>query len=508
MRLKDFDKYERITIQCHDNPDADALGSGYGLYCYFKDRNKDVKFIYSGRNIIQKSNLKLMVEKLGISIEYVPVDEALNFDCGDILITVDCQYGAGNVTAIPAKDVAIIDHHQIEIENIEKMHVLSDYGSCSTVVWKLITQEGYKVSDDNYLATALYYGLLTDTNNFAEINNPIDRDMHDELPANNSLITQFCNSNISLKELEIAGIAMIRYSFNENHNYAMIKSQPCDPNILGVISDFLLQVDKVYSCVVFNDVTGGYKLSVRSCVREVNASELAAFLTEGIGSGGGHYQKAGGFISGKLYEEKYGTLNVEAYISNRMNEYFETFELIYADKYEAKTDELIKYKKKNYPVGYVMATDLLPVGTPILVRTLEGDMDLVIEEDLVIIIGIQGEVYPNKLEKFKRSYKMLDIPYDYDLMAYNNKYIPVVKNRLDGKNLQLTEYAKVCETTGNVQVYAEPLDRPTKVFTSWDKNRYMVGKENDMLAVRTDDLHDVYVVDREIFEKTYQKVEE
>ena len=30
MRLSDFLKYNRIVIQCHDNPDADALASGTG----------------------------------------------------------------------------------------------------------------------------------------------------------------------------------------------------------------------------------------------------------------------------------------------------------------------------------------------------------------------------------------------------------------------------------------------------------------------------------------------
>ena len=34
MRLSDFLEYNDIAIQCHDNPDADALASGYGVYVY------------------------------------------------------------------------------------------------------------------------------------------------------------------------------------------------------------------------------------------------------------------------------------------------------------------------------------------------------------------------------------------------------------------------------------------------------------------------------------------
>ena len=32
MRLKDLLSFNDIVIQCHDNPDADALGSGYALF--------------------------------------------------------------------------------------------------------------------------------------------------------------------------------------------------------------------------------------------------------------------------------------------------------------------------------------------------------------------------------------------------------------------------------------------------------------------------------------------
>ena len=48
MRLSDLEKYDSITIQCHDNPDADAVGAGYGLYRYFADKKCKVRLIYSG----------------------------------------------------------------------------------------------------------------------------------------------------------------------------------------------------------------------------------------------------------------------------------------------------------------------------------------------------------------------------------------------------------------------------------------------------------------------------
>ena len=44
MKLSSLLKYNSIVIQCHDNPDADAICSGYVLYRYFKSHDKKVRF--------------------------------------------------------------------------------------------------------------------------------------------------------------------------------------------------------------------------------------------------------------------------------------------------------------------------------------------------------------------------------------------------------------------------------------------------------------------------------
>ena len=94
MELADLLGYEDIVIQCHDNPDADALASGYAIMWFFAHNGKDARFIYRGRNKIKKSNLQIMLDELEIPVEYAP-----DFDEEpDLLITVDCQYGQKNVT--------------------------------------------------------------------------------------------------------------------------------------------------------------------------------------------------------------------------------------------------------------------------------------------------------------------------------------------------------------------------------------------------------------------------
>lgn len=511
MKLTDLQHYQTITIQCHDNPDADAIASGFALYAYFQSLGKQVQLVYAGRNRIQKSNLLLMVDKLNIPITYVEdikayAEQTPDASMSDLLITVDCQYGAGNVTSLPTEDVAIIDHHQTEITNVEKSEINPHLGSCSTLVWSMLRDAGYRI-EDSKVGTALYYGLYTDTNQFSEIYNPLDMDMRETVPCEKTLITLFRNSNLSLQEMEIAGVAMIRYIYNDDYRYAIIRSQPCDPNILGLISDFLIQVAEVDSCVVYNELKDGYKFSVRSCIKEVQANELAVFLADGIGSGGGHREKAGGFISKTLYENVYPTLHSEAFFSERLNNYFDYCQIIYAKEHEIDLSDMQTYVKKQVPLGYVEAVNVLPVGTPITIRTLEGDVDMTVEPDLMIMIGIKGEVYPNRREKFEKSYTVTDEPYRIEEMhAYGNtrRYESTIHNRESGEVMKLADYAKVCIASGGTHIHAKELTGRVKVFTAWDEEKYMLGKEGDYLAVRCDDRHDIYIVERDIFFKTYE----
>ena len=62
MKLSDLTAFKDIVIQCHDNPDADALASGYALYWYLRKMGRTPEFIYRGVNKIQKSNLLIMME--------------------------------------------------------------------------------------------------------------------------------------------------------------------------------------------------------------------------------------------------------------------------------------------------------------------------------------------------------------------------------------------------------------------------------------------------------------
>ena len=501
MKLSDLKNNSSVVIQCHDNPDADAIASGWGVYLYCQKNNIPARFIYGGKFPIQKSNLILMKDSFNIPIEYVEEMDEVPF-----LLTVDCQYGEGNVKKFPAKEVAVIDHHRVSGNLPEMNEVRSNLGSCSTIVWDMLKKEGISVNENTNLATALYYGLMTDTNGFAELNHPMDRNLRDDLDYRKSDISLFRNSNLSLDELKIAGEALENSEYKKEYKYGMVESKPCDPNILGVISDMLLEVHGINSCLVYSILKFGVKISVRSCDKEVQASELAQFISEGIGSGGGHLDKAGGFLERELIEKKgceYTPEGIRNLLTDRMNEYFSKTEIIYVKNYKSQMTDCQVYAKRQLHMGYLDPKDLNLEGVLVSIRTLEGDIDVQLTDDIYITLGLDGEVWPQKKAKFEKNYLYSDEPY-----VFPGEYEPSVKDAKTGDIISVVPYAKTCISTATGRVYAKELDHRIKIFTTWDEEKYYLGKPGDFFVARVDDPDDVYIVQRNIFFLSYDKVDE
>ncbi|QFJ53804.1 DHH family phosphoesterase [Pseudobutyrivibrio xylanivorans] len=510
MKLSQLLDFNNIIVQCHNTPDADAIASGMALTKYLKDKGKNVCFVYGGNFEITKSNLKLMISDLNVNIHYVRHQVQLSQLLGireqelpDLLITIDSQYGEGNIRKFKAKTIAVIDHHQISNPLPELSEVRSYLASCSTLIWGMLREEGISISDDVSLATALYYGLLTDSSNFSEIHHPLDMDMRDELKYSNTLITKFKNSNISQEELRIAGIALLGSEYYRDNHYSIVKTDPCDPNILGIISDMLLEVEDVDCCLAYSIHEGGIKISVRSCVKEVKADELARFICEGVGNGGGHTIKAGGSIIRSLLEKQeldYNSSSVQQFFRERMKDYFLDNEIIYASDYQADISDMDKYKSKKIYLGYAKGSDIMPVGTKIIIRALEGDFDVEIAEDTYIVAGVRGEIYVTTEEMFDTYYNRSDAEY-----RYPGDYEPIIRTQKHGQTQSLLPFIKSCVYIGNGDIYAKEISRRTKVFTKWSPENYCLGRPGDYFVVSGQNLSNVYILDRELFNKTYEK---
>ena len=498
FKLSDLLAFNNIVIQCHDNPDADTISCAFAISTYLEEHGKIAPIIYGGFQKIKKSNIKLMIEYLEIKIEH-----KIKIKKPDLLLCVDCQYGEGNVTHYQAENIAVIDHH-IQVSEIKMGIIQPHLRSCATIVWELLNYEGFDLTKHINVATAMYYGLFTDTNSFAEIGHPKDKDMRDIIGeiCDLTIINRLRNCNLTLDELEIAGVALIRNTCNPKKQYAIFKAENCDPNILGFIGDICLQVDMINVCVIYSKNKDGVKLSVRSCAREVKASEYILYITKNIGSGGGHRDKAGGYINNLSIDEMDYT--IDEYIRMKTEEYFDSYDVYDSDKHNLDIDNMKRYRSLPVLKGFVVTTDIFDTKTPLMIRTLEGDSNACAAPDIYLMIGVKGEVYPIQADKFHMSYKLTDQSVKI-IFDENNKYTPTVKNEVTGEIKDLLPYIKSCVSTGETSIFVKKLTRYAKILTRWNKDGYMYGKPGDYIAVRCDDRNDVYIIDKDIFLLTYEE---
>ena len=492
MELKNLARHNHIVIQCHDVPDADSICSGFALQCFLRSLGADPVLVYGGPEAISKPNLLMLLELLKIEIARV---DALPPET-DLLVTVDCQRGAGNAQnfAAPGAAIVVIDHHRPEIPEGEDTIIRPHLASCATLVWSLLTREGFAM--DSRVQNALFYGLYTDTNGLSELRHPLDRDLA-ELPHDAGLIRKLKNAAITLDELDIIGETLREREIIRN--IALFRAAPCDGNLLGFAGDIARQVAQIDCCIVYCRQRHGLKLSILSCAREIMAGEIAGFLCRDVGSGGGNIEKAGGFMSFAKIAEADGTASPEDYLRKRVTAYLDNYDLIYAaDGTDFASMPL--YKKLPRPVGFAPSTDIFPAGAKITVRTLEGDVDTVTCEEIYLMVGVLCEVYPILRKRFEDDYRILGEPYGKE-----SEYAPAILDRLTGERRGILPFTKTCVPKESKLVRARELEKDAKVFTRWDTDSYFYGGPGDYLAANEDDYADCYVVRRDIFLSTYEE---
>lgn len=499
--LEELLNFDHVAVQCHDNPDADAIASAYGLYRFFKAHGKDAVMFYGGKNKLSKPNLVKMLDLLQIPLEHQPAQR----EWPGLLVTVDCQYGAGNVAPMHAPAVAVIDHHIMEVTPPGLYDIRPYLGSCSTLVWALLRKAHFEL--DTALSTALFYGLFTDTGALAEVRHPLDRDLRDSLSVSERVMRVLKSSNLSLDDLALASAALKDLSFNKEGRFALISAQTTDANILGFVSDLVMQVDAVDIGVVYSRVAGGIKYSVRTVMREFKAAEIAAWIAANdLGSGGGHSDKAGGYISAQKFAFACPGLTVAEHFTKRIEEYLAAYAVLdctqgtvdisaVADMGQAR-----EYEKLALKIFYVPCAEFLGgEASSLNIRMLEGDITIDADADTYLMIGLEGEVYPISRYKFESTYTPAG-----DDVIMNFEYPPVVLARDKGERIELARLARACDGAGGGLSMAVPLKRGVKLFTRWDGENYLRGEPGDWLVWPNSDPADIYIVRARIFPRLYR----
>lgn len=244
--------------------------------------------------------------------------------------------------------------------------------------------------------------------------------------------------------------------------------------------------------------------------KKCRALEMLDDILEPYGIAKGDADFAQGSISVTLLRaliEEDNSADVNQYFQRRITAYFEHVDEIVAKEYAINNSEEIQklplYYKKKIAWSYVKTLDVAPKGTQISIKTLENDTGVKIETDekRYIMIGRLGEVYDIWREKFERSYDVTDE--SLDIFSGEMDYIPAIEIVDRQEIVSIDELAHICYPKPESGIYAKELSRKTKIFIN-DSEEYFIGQAGDFMAIRPDDYTDIYVIQKDIFHRTYE----
>lgn len=268
------------------NADPDALASALAVKRLLRYRVKNVTIAYP--NEIRRLNNLVMQELLKIPAERLHTVKPADYNKR---VMLDSQ-----PTHLPAFEGicfdAVIDHHPAAKGWLAPfVDIRKEYGATASIMVEYLRTAGIKPSVA--LATALFYAIKVDTQNFEKRVTMADaisfRYLFDH--ANLNLVRKIELSSLRRSELNYFRIALNEMKLSKQRIYAHVGKVP-SPDILVLIADFLKQVNEaawVFVSGIHND-----KLVVifRCDGYKKNAGKLAEKVFNQIGSAGGHRESA------------------------------------------------------------------------------------------------------------------------------------------------------------------------------------------------------------------------
>lgn len=172
--LKGLSEESKVAIFCHDNPDPDALASALAMEAVCRSLGH-IPTIYHG-GLIEHQQNQAMVRLLEIPLRRIILDWELDdvLNEADCIVTVDFhQPGANNVLPEECVPHIIIDHHASDKPvSADVAFLRPEYSATSSLIANLLMNMSVDMTPR--LATALSFGIRTDTLSFTRSFNPVD----------------------------------------------------------------------------------------------------------------------------------------------------------------------------------------------------------------------------------------------------------------------------------------------------------------------------------------------
>jgi nanoRNase/pAp phosphatase (c-di-AMP/oligoRNAs hydrolase) len=294
-RLLDaLEPYRRVVLVSHVNPDPDALASMLGLQALIEQRQPGKTVALTVEGIIARAENQAMVDLLQIPL--VPVaDVPPGPDAAFIM--VDSQPNTGRRASEAVMPVAVLDHHETpgHLDGVAFRDIRPNLGATSTMVTGYLLEQ--ELAIDKRLATALLYGIETETSGYPREAGPAD---------DGALVWLFPRADKDLlarirhPRLPQSYFAVYLHALSNAFLYRDVVvsylGQVPQPDIIAELADFFIRFDQVGWAMCLGLYDGQLKVSIRSDHIGGHGGEVLREVVDGLGSAGGHDKRAGGAI--------------------------------------------------------------------------------------------------------------------------------------------------------------------------------------------------------------------
>lgn len=280
-----------LLILPHDFPDPDALAAAYALQ-YLAKQKFDIESRIAYRGIIGRTENKAMVKLLRIPLRRLHKTDLRRFQN---VAMVDTQPDFRN-NPFPRKRRAtlVIDQHESSVAPTADLSII-DTGCGATCVILAEALIMANVDMPMRLATALAYGILSDTQNLyragrADVVKTYLKVLHE---SDMKLLHRIQNPPRTKSFFVTLG-RCIREAEKYRRLVVSHLGDVKNPDLISQMADFLLTYDHVNWSFCTGRYKGRLHLSLRTTRTDVQAGEILRDVVENRSLAGGHRSIAGG----------------------------------------------------------------------------------------------------------------------------------------------------------------------------------------------------------------------
>jgi nanoRNase/pAp phosphatase (c-di-AMP/oligoRNAs hydrolase) len=274
---------DHVLIVINADPDAIASAMAVSRLLWRKVLNVTITHI----NTINRPDNLAMIRLLGVSM--VPFEE-ITADQFSRIVIVDSQPDHNEYMAELKPDV-IIDHHPESGAKAPFLDIRPDYGATATILTEYL--QAAKIKPSAKLATGLYHGIKTDTNDFKGRTQIEDVRAFQYLfrHANIHLARKIEKADLRFDLLKYFKIALQNMRRRKGKVYIHL-GHVVNPDVCVLIADFFMRINTVTWSIVSGICDKKLTIVFRNDGIRKNAGKVAKEGFGKLGNAGGHKNMA------------------------------------------------------------------------------------------------------------------------------------------------------------------------------------------------------------------------